>query len=79
MNHAMNMSRLSILSYAKGFTLWHYRVEALEDPTHAGFFNDAMNVMAPGDAILATGPGFGRTLVVSEISPAGVSVTRMPA
>lgn len=50
---------LSVLAYANGFTLWHYRTP---DPASAvdtqGYFNTAGEVFRPGDMILAnTGLG----------------------
>lgn len=50
---------LSVLAYANGFTLWHYRTadSASTVDTH-GYFKAAGEVFRPGDMILAnTGLG----------------------
>jgi len=57
---------LSALQYANGFTMWHYKHGAatLGECQTDGFFNDAGEMMAVGDAILITGPEGGRQFVV---------------
>jgi hypothetical protein len=41
---------LSVLSYANGFTLWHYRSEdTFEMIDDAGYFNDAASHLRKGD------------------------------
>jgi hypothetical protein len=45
---------LSVLSYANGFTLWHYTTEdSAEAVAAAGYFDDAMSHLSAGDMILA--------------------------
>jgi hypothetical protein len=52
--------QLSVLQYANGFTMWHYKSE---DPiAHtwvAGYFNDATDMMSPGDMIAISAPDGG--------------------
>lgn len=48
---AVNPSNLSVLAYAKDFTLWHYR--ASETAIEAGYFDKADEMLANGDLILA--------------------------
>lgn len=78
---------LSALSYANGFTLWHYRTS---DPAAqvdtAGYFNAAVRMLRPGDFILCnsaidTAPASGVLIVatnngvtvdVTNLSPLGV-------
>lgn len=44
---------LSVLSYANGFTLWHYTtVDTLTSVTGAGYFNDAADMLRKGDMIV---------------------------
>jgi hypothetical protein len=47
---------LSVLAYAQGFTLWHYRAGAvaLDRVAESGFFNDAADMFAAGDMILVS-------------------------
>lgn len=44
---------LSVLSYANGFTLWHYTtVDSLNDVLAANYFNDASDMLRKGDMIV---------------------------
>jgi outer membrane protein assembly factor BamB len=51
---ACELRNLSALSYANGFTLWHYRTD---DPASTiddnGYFNSAASMLRVGDFILA--------------------------
>lgn len=45
---------LSVLSYANGFTLWHYATsDNAAAVAGAGYFNDASDLLRKGDLILA--------------------------
>ena len=45
---------LSVLSYANGFTLWHYTTGDLAaDVDTAGYFNEAAHMLRIGDMIMA--------------------------
>lgn len=47
-------NNLSVLAYANGFTLWHYKTtDAAIDVDTQGYFDDAGDVMRAGDMILA--------------------------
>ena len=49
---------LSVLAYAQGFTLWHYRPMGgvqLSVVAAPGFFNDAADMFASGDMMLVSG------------------------
>jgi hypothetical protein len=58
---------LSVLSYAQGFTLWHYRAGAarLDDVANPGFFDDAADMLAVGDMMMVSGADGGRILCVA--------------
>lgn len=72
---------LSVLAYANGFTLWHYRTG---DPAAAltaageGYFAAADELLRPGDQILlslARNDGVaGGALVVAAVTPGCVAV-----
>jgi outer membrane protein assembly factor BamB len=51
---AYDASNLSALTYANGFTLWHYKTpdqpEAIDD---SGYFNEAASMLRVGDFIFA--------------------------
>ena len=68
---------LSVLAYANGFTLWHYRTPA-DDLLAAGYFDSAQELLRAGDQIIAnTGrelrPGI-VNLVVTRVDDLGVAV-----
>jgi hypothetical protein len=60
------LRNLSVLAYANGFTLWHYKA-AGEDkaaPAAPGFFDPAGDMLAAGDMIMVSSPAGGRVLCV---------------
>ena len=67
-----NSSGLSAISYANGFTLWHYRTKDLA--THVldrGYFNEAREMFRPGDFIYVNG-GIG----TDDFAHGQIAVTR---
>ncbi len=54
---AFTLRNLSVLAYANGFTLWHYKSggDALSRAGEAGYFADAADLMAEGDMVMLTG------------------------
>ncbi len=58
---------LSVLAYANGFTLWHYRAgeRALAVITRPGYFNDAIDMVAGGDMMLVSTADGGRVLCIA--------------
>lgn len=58
---------LSVLSYAQGFTLWHYKAGGarLDDAITPGFFDDAGDMFAVGDMLMVSASDGGRILVVA--------------
>ena len=59
---------LSVLSYAQGFTLWHYRAGAagLDVVATPGFFDNAADMLAVGDMMMVSGTDGGRILCVAS-------------
>ncbi len=59
---------LSVLAYANGFTLWHYksREDALPAVGKPGYFDDAVDMLAGGDMLLVSTQEGGRVLCVSS-------------
>lgn len=75
---AFAVRELSVLAYANGFTLWHYKaaetgLAAVEEP---GFFNDAADMLQPGDMMMVSAPDAARLLCIMPTEHA-VVVTRM--
>jgi outer membrane protein assembly factor BamB len=51
---AYDASNLSALTYANGFTLWHYKTpDAADIVDNSGYFNDAASMLRVGDFIFA--------------------------
>lgn len=51
---AYSARNLSVLSYANGFTLWHYTTpDTAAVVAGAGYFNDAADLLRKGDQIIA--------------------------
>lgn len=67
---AFDSAELSVLAYANGFTLWHYRTadtdaDLLGAGAGKGYFAAADELLRPGDQIIANLPRAGRTVVVN--------------
>jgi hypothetical protein len=78
-------SGLSAISYANGFTLWHYRTpDELAEVLSYGYFATASKMLRPGDFIMLNA-SMGvealehAVLVVVSTSPSHVDVKRMVA
>lgn len=65
---AFCVRRLSVLAYANGFTLWHYRAgsEPAADSSAEGFFDEAADMLAGGDMIMVSGSNGARVLAVGH-------------
>ncbi len=64
---AFAVRNLSVLSYANGFTLWHYKAAdplgAVEAP---GYFGDAADMLAQGDMMMLSASDGGRIVSVAS-------------
>lgn len=76
---AFAIRNLSVLAYANGFTLWHYK--SLKDGADAvgarDYFSDASDMLTVGDIIMVTSAGSARILVVSETGDGTVSTAAL--
>jgi hypothetical protein len=56
-NMAFAIRDLSVLAYANGFTLWHYKAgdESLATVSSDDYFADASDMMAQGDMVMVSG------------------------
>jgi hypothetical protein len=70
---------LSVLAYANGFTLWHYRT-ATDDLLATGYFDSAQELLREGDQIIAnTAHGNAPAivnLVVTRVDDSNVALAR---
>ena len=58
---------LSVLAYANGFTLWHYKTngDALPSVQKPGYFDDAVDMLASGDMLLVSAPDGGKVMCIA--------------
>ena len=70
---------LSVLAYANGFTLWHYKAgpARLGQVGAPGFFADAANMLAAGDMVMISAADGARVMSVSA-SGAGTAPEIVP-
>ncbi len=63
---AFTIRNLSVLAYANGFTLWHYKAgqTSLENVAQPGFFSDAADMLAGGDIVMVSAADGVRMLCV---------------
>ena len=70
---------LSVLAYANGFTLWHYRT-GLDDLLTPGYFDSAQELLREGDQIIANTAARNTpaivNLVVTRVDDSNVAVAR---
>ena len=61
-----SIRELSVLAYANGFTLWHYKRgdTLLADSIRTNFFADAKDMMAEGDIVMITGNDAGAVRMI---------------
>ena len=64
---AFTLRNLSVLAYANGFTLWHYKAgaETISQAGNQGFFADAADLMAAGDLVMLTGADGGKIAAIT--------------
>ena len=82
MSLRVSIRSMSVLAYAQGFTLWHYKAGSagLADMTAPGFFNTASDMLAVGDMILISASDGGRIVIVTAVhATEGASVVTVAA
>ncbi len=63
---AFAIRNLSVLAYAQGFTLWHYKAdEPLDRIGTSGFFDPASDMLAAGDMMMVSARDGGRILCLA--------------
>lgn len=64
---AFAIRNLSVLAYANGFTLWHYKAgkDRLEQVAGANFFADAADMLTVGDLIMTSAADGARIMCVA--------------
>ena len=74
-------NELSVLAYANGFTLWHYRSDdAAVEVGRAGYFQPACEMLRAGDVIIASsGDGGGGGLLRVTAQGGAVAIGELPS
>jgi hypothetical protein len=64
---AFAIRNLSVLAYANGFTLWHYKAgrDQLDDVVEPAFFSDAADMLNEGDMMMVSAADGGRIMCVA--------------
>lgn len=64
---AFTLRNLSVLAYANGFTLWHYKSgpDRLSQTDNPGYFADAADLLSAGDMVMLSATEGGRVAVVA--------------
>jgi outer membrane protein assembly factor BamB len=64
---AFAIRNFSVLAYANGFTLWHYKVGGDDQSSvgRPGFFAPAGDMVSTGDMVLVSGAEGGRVLCLN--------------
>ena len=71
---AFQNKNLSVIAYANGFTLWHYKEDAtLATITASGYFANVKSLMNSGDIILINGSN-GSSIKVITVAEGVVTV-----
>jgi hypothetical protein len=67
---AFAVRNLSVLAYAQGFTLWHYKLGPLDlsEAAKSGFFNPCADLLKVGDIMMISGRDGGALVFVSKAS-----------
>ena len=64
---AFAMRNLSVLAYANGFTLWHYKTgkDTLDAVSSGNYLGDASDMLTAGDLIMLTATDGARIVCVT--------------
>lgn len=74
---AFQNKNLSVIAYANGFTLWHYKAnETITTITTSGYFSSVATLMKTGDIILINASN-GTTIQTLSVEAGVVSVAAL--
>ncbi len=76
---AFSLRNLSVLAYANGFTLWHYKGgdDTIGDVTAEDYFDDGRELLAQGDALMISATDGARMVCVAESGEAPVKLAQL--
>lgn len=71
---AYNSHNLTVLAYANGFTLWHYRTtDDISDVLQPGYFAAAADMLRLGDGMLVNARNGNAMVFVTDAAVGGVA------
>ncbi|MBN8875100.1 MAG: hypothetical protein J0H67_19865 [Rhodospirillales bacterium] len=76
---AFAIRNLSVLAYANGFTLWHYKAgkDRLETVGDDDFFADAADMLAVGDMVMVSALDGARLMSIALAAPGTVATASL--
>jgi hypothetical protein len=76
---AFAIRNLSVLAYANGFTLWHYKAgkDRLSQVEKPDFFCDAADMLAEGDMLMVSSLDGGRVLTIAAGTAGEVATAQL--
>jgi hypothetical protein len=76
---AFSVRNLSVLAYANGFTLWHYKAgsDVLTQVGDRGFFAAASDMLTAGDIMMVSASDGAQLLCVTPTSGTDVETLRL--
>ena len=74
---AFAIRNLSVLAYASGFTLWHYKAggDPLARVQAPDFFADAADMLADGDMMMVSAAEGGRIISIAAGTGGGIATS----
>jgi hypothetical protein len=72
---AFTVRNLSVLAYANGFTLWHYKAtgDGLDEVARSDFFSGVDDMLAAGDIVMVSAVDGARILTIATDADQAVS------
>jgi len=76
---AFAIRNFSVLAYANGFTLWHYKAtkDRLDQVGKPDFFADAADMLAEGDMVMVSATDGGRVLTIGRSDGGEIATARL--
>ena len=76
---AFSVRNLSVLAYANGFTLWHYKAasDLLQNVGGCGFFAAASDMLTAGDIMMVSASDGARMLCVTPAAGTDIETLRL--
>jgi hypothetical protein len=76
---AFAIRNLSVLAYANGFTLWHYKAgkDRLAQVEKLDFFADAADMLAQGDMMMVSAADGSRILIIGAGTAGSTATARL--